>query len=824
MEDSPKTKRTLSQVLAGQWQIPLFILSLVIFVVTLLQLRPKEVEPGFEDKLQAMEQLARENRYFEFYARAEDLRLSAKTETELGQVHGLVARSRVQELSQRHQLDLEADSPRSDPHNYENIINDYREALSRGWVDTESSEASPVFGDLSLAFWCLGDSVKAIDCLKRAISLSEQFNPTLHRRLVSMYLASRPRDYLDVVGPHLELILAGEASSPDDKAWAFVRKAEWLISRGEEAESLKLLGQADQSIKESCYGEEVEYLYGRALRYAGRLDEADLMLRELIERMGDRGDIYGQVALELGKINYEQYRDHDARGFYEKVISSQAGKDGYAAGKLGLAECTALQQRYDESLSFYQEVVELLEHRPNNSLVSRSVVQSSLATLTGKLELLRQYEQALPFMELEQKITLDDDVNAEYSFARFARLYSRIANQLRENLEQSRAEMVDGELSETHKLWVTQQEKTITSNFEKAAEQYLRVAKLAVHDDSFYGSSLRESARCYDEAGNAEQSIVVWRRFVDERESDPYWPVALYSLAQSYQSLGDYEQAIHFYTMLRDRHPNSPAAFDAVVPLARCFLIKEPAEREKAENLLLGVRSDPALTPQAPYYRQATLALGELYYDNENYSKAITVLTEAIDRYPGNKELGKSMFIVADSYRNSGLALDETLASLAADPTATVTYEKTSNLRRELLSRANEYFEKAVQFYEEIPENTKTSHDKLYLRHCWLYRADCLFDLGLYRQAVDKYEDVALRYQLTPTALIALMQIINSHIKLGNIDEARAASRRAMWQLTKMSDEELTDSPICLTREQWKQWLEWLGGSGLWSNLEGNKT
>ena len=196
MKKSPKTNLTLRQAVQGKWQIPLFGISLVAFILVMLQLRPSQEQPSFEDNLADLQKLACENCYHDFYIQAEQLRLTAEDQNQLGQVHGLVAQTRVQQLKQRHNLGLEPDQHGSVSANYENIIKDYREALHRDWIDPNSPASGVVFHDMSLAYWALNESEKAIHYLRRAISVSDKFDPSLHRSLVRMYLLARPKDHL----------------------------------------------------------------------------------------------------------------------------------------------------------------------------------------------------------------------------------------------------------------------------------------------------------------------------------------------------------------------------------------------------------------------------------------------------------------------------------------------------------------------------------------------------------------------------------------------------------------------------------------------------
>jgi tetratricopeptide (TPR) repeat protein len=812
MEESPRRSRmTLRQALSRQWQIPLFILSMIGFGLVLIHLRPQTAPLSFDEKFDALEKLSHQNRYTEFYTRAEKLRKESDSEDQLGRIHSLAARTRVKQLRQRHEFGISL-SCRSAPKLYEYIIYDYTQAIHFKHPAIGAPECEEVYRDMSLAYWCLNDSVNALKELDKAIEVTEDFTPSLHRLKVSMLLAARPEDYFSQSMTHLENLLNQSASSEDDRAWAFVRKAEVLISQDKEEAAFTWINSADDTVLQSRYADEVEFLRGRALRQAGEYDAADTILRNLLGRTTDRGDIYAQTALELGRINYDQYRDYDAQQFYRKVIETQMGKDWYAAGLLGLAECTALRQQYPAAAEYYQEAVRLWKQAPQNRALTAAQIRKSLTLWSQKLDLLKQYEWALLFLEIEQQLAGEDIFSAH----RFAQAHARRAVQILDELKASQQSAEEVEPTEKEKQWLAQQHEQITRHFEQAAEQYLRVASLASGNNELYGDCLWQSAQCYDKAGKTDKAIEVWQRYVHEREGESRWPRALFNVAQAHQALRQIKEAIGFYELLLREHPKSLAAFDALVPLARCYLARDPPEVEEAEQLLRRVREDPTLTPRAPYFRDALFALGETYYNSKKYAQAINVLTEAIDRYEDDPQLGKSMFLVADSYRKSGLALDATLQKLAQDPTAMINLQKTSEQRRRYLESAGQFFDQAIETYMRLPEGRRSEQDRMYLRHCWLYRADCSYDLGRYRKAAQLYELAALRYQLTPTALAAFMQLVNCHLEMGNIGEARSTTQRAMWQLREMPDAAFTVGLTKLNRQQWQEWFDWTAQSNLW--------
>ncbi len=876
MDDSPKTKLTLRQVLSRQWQIPLFILSMIAFAVVLLQLRPVVVPFDFEGHFENLSKLAGENRYIEFYNDAENLRLEVETDEQYGRLLALVAQARVKELRQRHEIGIEPHLNRSNSKNYELIIKDYTEALLREQPEKGSVEYVQAFVDLATAYWAMNNSGQAFAAMDKAIAatmkpveaeedasglegesigetdetgavdegavdeaekaevatddgaagmmedasvsavevaaFAEKLLPELYRDKAQMLLLARPEGYQEESLGLLEKIQAQPGATSADKAWAHVREIELYIGRGDGEMALMLLGASGKEILESQYAGEVELLRGSALRQAGRIDEAEVVLRELLKKTDDRGDIYAQTALELGRINYDQYRDHDARRFYELVISTQMGKDWYIAANLGLAECYGLQQRYPEALNYYQKTVDGLRVNPFSRAINIPQVHKSLTMTAQKLNLLKQYREALPFQEVEQQIAGDD----VYTVLRYAQTLARLAEELVNELNEATKASVLHEPTKTEQLWVEQQKQQINSLYEKSSEQYLKVAKLAVANDELYGQSLWQGAVNYDKSGNSEKSIATWRRFVIEREGQPRWPQGMFNLGQAYQAAMRFDEAITIFESLRQEHPKAIAAFEGMVPLAMCYLAKEPPEVGKAEELLLAVLQDPALTPRSRLYRLAMFELGELYYDNKQYPQAINILTEAIERYPQGPNMGKSMFLVADSYRQSGLALDEMIAQLSANPDDSLNQQKSTEEKQSYLQKARDYYDRTIEFYLEVPEGRRSELDNLYLRHCWLYRADCLFDLERYREAAQLYELAALRYQLTPTALAAFTQIINCQIKMDNVKEARSTTQRAIWQLKEIEDSAFATGQTKLSRQQWQSWFAWMEESNLW--------
>ena len=104
----------------------------------------------------------------------------------------------------------------------------------------------------------------------------------------------------------------------------------------------------------------------------------------------------------------------------------------------------------------------------------------------------------------------------------------------------------------------------------------------------------------------------------------------------------------------------------------------------------------------------------------------------------------------------------------------------------------------------------------MYNKLAHFYRADCLYDLGQYDEAIRQYDAAAFRYQDDASSLAAYVQIVNAYYALGKPEEAKAANERAKWLLKRMPAESFTDGTFAMPKEYWENQLKWTGQSGMW--------
>ena len=128
--------------------------------------------------------------------------------------------------------------------------------------------------------------------------------------------------------------------------------------------------------------------------------------------------------------------------------------------------------------------------------------------------------------------------------------------------------------------------------------------------------------------------------------------------------------------------------------------------------------------------------------------------------------------------------------------------------------KAKDLFDQAVELYRANPPTSDI--DRLYVKLSYFYRADCLYDLRQFADAIKLYDAAAFRYQEDPSALAAYVQIVNSYCALGKLDEAKTANERAKWLLRRIPPEAFTDGTFSMPKQYWEQWLQWTSAAGMW--------
>jgi tetratricopeptide (TPR) repeat protein len=526
------------------------------------------------------------------------------------------------------------------------------------------------------------------------------------------------------------------------------------------------------------------------------------MLRVARDQLTVSHPLDAEAAWLLGKIREEAKQPREAISFYQSVLESHPESHAALLSLIGRGECRIALQEDAAGLSDLHDVTNKILAKPADDEY-RTAAMTGLRQSSAALATRADFQGALELLSYEQQ--LQPEPPPEF-FARLASVYERRADQL----DQSK----DAPATEADGIRHAQQIADLRTH---AGDAYIAFSRaLTLADDRGHAEAMWRGVDLYDAAGATQRAISALELFVAERPDDGQTPEALLRLGRTYQAAGEFDKAIDAFQHNQFRYPQSLAASQSGVPLAQAFIAKGPDQYPKAEKVLLGVIDSPLIRPDAKEFRQALFELAQLFYRTGRYEEAIARLQEMTERYPNDEHMGQLLFLMGDSYRKSASLLVKLASDNPADGAGNVAADlaEAAAAKKDRLSKAKDMFDRVVEVYRLDPPETDL--DKLYLKLGHFYRADCLFDLGQYEEAIKLYDAATLRYQDDPAALAAYVQIVNAYCALGRTEEARTANERAKWLLRRMPPDAFSDGSFSMPKEYWEQWLKWTSESGIW--------
>jgi len=154
-----------------------------------------------------------------------------------------------------------------------------------------------------------------------------------------------------------------------------------------------------------------------------------------------------------------------------------------------------------------------------------------------------------------------------------------------------------------------------------------------------------------------------------------------------------------------------------------------------------------------------------------------------VQRYPTALQVVQARYWIAESYRHSALAPRRKLA---------VTNIETSRLAlnrqitQELESALDEYQKLVTELSDEQELPRRSAVELSLLRNCYFGRADALYDLARYDEAILAYSAATNRYQHDPESLEAYVQIATCYRRLKRPNEARGTVEQARVVLQRI--------------------------------------
>ena len=243
--------------------------------------------------------------------------------------------------------------------------------------------------------------------------------------------------------------------------------------------------------------------------------------------------------------------------------------------------------------------------------------------------------------------------------------------------------------------------------------------------------------------------------------------------------------------------PSSLEWRDSLFALAKLFY--RQGTLYEAESRRAGVdHNDPAT-------RKKGLAILEKSFNA--FQDAAAKFQEMIQRYPDEPRRIEAMYWRADAERNS-----------AKWPTKRLPLVKIQTEQGNFIEQARRHRAAAEHGYRQVIEflNRRLESEEigeleqLMLRNSYFARADMLFELGRYEDALAAYTSATSRYQNRPESLEAYLQIARCYRKLNRPKEAQGTLKQARVVLNNMDEDADFTATTRYNRTQWGTLLDWL--------------
>jgi tetratricopeptide (TPR) repeat protein len=677
-----------------------------------------------------------------------------------------------------------------------------------------------------------GRHAQALASLRESLDQSPHAAAELHRLLALSYAALTPPKHKAAL-EHARAYLAVPDLAPTERHAGALLVARLQLAGGNTTAASQSLAQVpdDSPLVAEAVMLRAQVAIESArseLKSAPQLTEATQQslakmidaLRDLESRTGIDRDVIPHAQL-LAAQCYEASGDRRAAAAqFDRLRRGRFGRPDGLAAAFFLAEIHRQEGRPAAAVEMYKQA--LMQAGPrdayDNSWLPLATLESRLTAAAADLTAGGHYAESIELTKAMLPLVSE-------GLALRQRIAAREAwgGQL---LAQSRTQ--PALLAETTRAEARQ-------HFREAGAGGERLAELSIASRN-YVADLAAAAENYQRGQGYRQAARVWRVFLRQNPRERR-PEAMVGLGESLLALGAIDAALTALQNCRDEFPTHPATYRARLLESRAW--QEKGDLTRAKDLLLDNLYRHALTPKSSEWRDSLFALGHLLYrqaseeetqsrmagvdltDTEamkeglklleqsyaTYQEAIRVLTEAVQRYPTASQALLSRYWIAEAYRHSALAPRRKLA---------VTNIETSRLAlnrqitQELDAALDEYQKLVAELSDEQSLARRTPVELALLRNCYFGRADALFDLRRYDEAIQAYSAATNRYQNEPESLEAYVQIAACYRRLARPNEARGTLEQARVVLQRIRSDADFHRTTRLGRQQWDELLGWL--------------
>jgi tetratricopeptide (TPR) repeat protein len=699
------------------------------------------------------------------------------------------------------------------------------EARSRGMPQAREREGLWLLGR---ALHDAGRYARSISILRECLELDPKAPATIHALLADCYVNLQPPKLAEALD-HNRQYLASPGLAPREQDVARLVEGRILLAQKETTAAeatVRLIGDNSPQYPEALI------LQGRILlaTLAARntepppqgMEAAAAMqeqLRKLLAREGLPVAIGSQAQLLLGLLYREQGDTRAAIAHFDRLRRVYFGQPEALAATIFHADLVRSESPR-EAVTLYKRALSQVpgaDEGYHNVWLSADEFCVRFSAAIDDLAARGNFAEALEVTE-----ALVAPFSHVVAVERQATIHEAWARQLEQRAEAERLAQADLSQAEARQ------------HRREAGALWRQLADLRI-TTRHYLQDMARAADNFRRGHGFEQATIVYRELLAQEPQEGQ-PEALVGLGESLLPLGKIDQAMSALAQCRELFPKHPATYQA--RLLSSLALEEQHRAEEAQELLIDNLYRFSLTPQSTEWRDSLFALGTMLYrqalDLESRSRlagvdrpdpesrraglalleqshalfedAIRTLNEAVERYPNSLQAVEARYRIAEAYRHS--------AKLPRKRIASVTIEASKAL---LNRQMQEHLQAAIDGYSSLITRLSEQQDVQHLptetsilRNSYFGRADALFDLGRYEEAIQAYSAATNRYQHDPESLEAYVQIASCHRRLGRLSEARGTLEQAKVVLQRIRPDADFVRTTRLARQDWVHLLDWL--------------
>ncbi len=370
----------------------------------------------------------------------------------------------------------------------------------------------------------------------------------------------------------------------------------------------------------------------------------------------------------------------------------------------------------------------------------------------------------------------------------------------------------------------------------QAGLDFGRLAKLRFATRE-YPADLWRSAENYLRGQDYDSAAEVYHKHLDSQTRTGR-PPALTRLGECLLALNRPEEALKFVNECIEFFPKDPFVYRARLIAAEADL--ELGRVQPAKDLLTANLENESLTPQSREWRDSLFTLGRVHFSDGSrhetesrkkginssnpseqqagmkelelahaaFRECISRLSEAVQREPGAEQAVEAQYMLAVAHVNSAKLPEKQLAGINIETTRVALRR---DLQRELQAAITEFDNLRANLISKQEKGELSPVENRILRNCYFGKADALFDLDQYEDAIQAYSSATNRFSQEPESLEAYVQIAICQRKLNRQSDSRRTFQQAQHALLRMPTSAVFEKTTRYSRQEWTDLLGWLG-------------